>query len=367
MPSPVTFPFPIPAFGVCPFPVPLSLLLPNLYAVKRWLLTAISFAAVLGVSVYAVMNGAPEGVRLRLPLQAHLLAFGAFVVEVVSRVFKLMWTGRAVGAPFSFTTSFRTSLGGDFAASITPARVGAEPARYLILSKSGLDASDTMVVLYLELFLEMISIALVALAIGLIFKSSSRSVFAMVGVVGGYATFVVGLGVIGYILSRRNLGEEPPTWARRIRLHGRRWEIVQRWVGRVRMTVDAFKEMHFGWAALSLVASITHVAVRFTVLPAIVYSATTARVPLAPLVIWPLGIIYGAGVVPAPGGGGAVELAFRAALGKVIPTAVFASALVWWRFYTFYMYIVVGALVAGNLALKAVRDVEEAEEELERA
>jgi uncharacterized membrane protein YbhN (UPF0104 family) len=84
-------------------------------------------------------------------------------------------------------------------------------------------------------------------------------------------------------------------------------------------------------------------------------------------VIWPLGIIYGAGVVPAPGGGGAVELAFRAALGRVIPAAVFASALVWWRFYTFYLYIAVGALVAGNLALKAVRDVEEAEEELERA
>ena len=335
---------------------------------KRWLLTAISFAAVLGVSVYAVMNGAPEGVTLRLPLQAHLLAFGAFVAEVVSRVFKLMWTGRAVGAPFSFMTSFRTSLGGDFAASITPARVGAEPARYLILSKSGLDASDTMVVLYLELFLEMISIAIVAVTIGLVFSTSSnRSVFAMVGVVGGYATFVLGLGVIGYLLSRRNFGEQPPTWALRIRLHGKRWEIVQRWVGRVRMTVDSFKEMHYGWAALSLLASITHVAVRFTVLPAIVYSATTARVPLAPLVVWPLGIIYGAGVVPAPGGGGAVELAFRAALGKAIPATVFAASLVWWRFYTFYIYIAVGALVAGNLALKAVRDVEDAEEELERA
>ena len=334
---------------------------------KRWILTAISFAAVLGVSIYAVTSSAPEGVRLVLPIQAHLLAFGAFAVEVVSRVFKLMWTGRAVGAPFGFTTSFRTSLGGDFAASITPARVGAEPARYLILTKSGMAASDAMVVLYLELFLEMIAIAVVAVTIGLIFDSSNRSVFAMVGVVGGYAGFVLGLGAIGVILSRRNLGEEPPTWARRIRLHGKRWEIVQRWVGRVRMTVDAFKEMHKGWAALSLVASITHVAVRFTVLPAIVYSATHAPVPLAPLVVWPLGIIYGAGVVPAPGGGGAVELAFRAALGRVIPSSLFAASLVWWRFYTFYMYIAVGALVAGNLALKAVRDVEEAGEELERA
>ena len=83
---------------------------------KRWILTAVSFAAVLGVSIFAVMSSAPEGVTLALPLQAHLLGLGAFVVEVVSRVFKLMWTGRAVGTPLSFMTGFRTSLGGDFAA-----------------------------------------------------------------------------------------------------------------------------------------------------------------------------------------------------------------------------------------------------------
>ena len=68
------------------------------------------------------------------------------------------------------------------------------------------------------------------------------------------------------------------------------------------MTVEAFRKMRVGWAALSLLASITHVAVRFTILPVIVHSMSNEIVPLAPLVVWPLGIIYGAGVVPAPGG-----------------------------------------------------------------
>ncbi|HKN64825.1 MAG TPA: hypothetical protein VJW73_01025, partial [Gemmatimonadaceae bacterium] len=70
---------------------------------------------------------------------------------------------------------------------------------------------------------------------------------------------------------------------------------------------------------------------------------------------------------PAPGGGGAVELAFRAALGSVIPAHVFPAALLWWRFYTFYIYIALGAIVAGRIALRAVRKTEEMEEELERA
>ncbi|HEY8175198.1 MAG TPA: flippase-like domain-containing protein [Gemmatimonadaceae bacterium] len=334
---------------------------------KRWLLTAISFAAVLGVSVYAVRSGAPHGVDLVIPPHAHLLAFAAFAVEVAARSMKLTWSAKAVGSRLPFVTSLRTSLGGDFGASITPARMGAEPARFLILAEAGIAASDAMVILYAELFFEMISLGVIVLAMTLLFGASGRAFVAMIGVVGGYAAFVIGLGAIGVILARRAVGDQPPPWARRIRLHGKRWEFVQRWFHRMRATVDRFRNMHYGWAALSLLASITHMAVRFTILPVIVYSMTSAPVPLAPLVVWPLGIIYGAGVVPAPGGGGAVELAFRAALGHVIPPDLFAASLVWWRFYTFYLYIAFGAMVAGNTALRAVREAEEVEEELERA
>ena len=334
---------------------------------KRWLLTAISFAAVLGVSVYAVRSGAPHGIDLAIPLTAHLLAFTAFAVEVATRSIKLTWSAKAVGSRLPFVTSLRTSLGGDFGASITPARMGAEPARFLILAEAGIPASDAMVILYAELFFEMISLAVVVVAVTVLFRASSRAFLAMIGVVGAYAAFVLGLGTIGLFLSRRNVGDEPPAWARRIRLHGRRWVFVQRWVDRMRVTVDAFRHMRLGWASLSLLASLTHVAVRLAILPVLVYSMTNAPVPLAPLVVWPLGIIYGAGVVPAPGGGGAVELAFRAALRGVIPPDYFAASLVWWRFYTFYLYIALGALVAGNTALRAVREAEEMEEELERA
>jgi uncharacterized protein (TIRG00374 family) len=334
---------------------------------KHWIITAISFAAVIGVSVYAVRSGAPPGADLFIPAQAHLLAFLAFAVELGARSVKLTWSAKAIGTRLPFLTSLRTSLGGDFGASITPARVGAEPARFLILAESGIPASAAMVILYAELFLEMLSLVVVVTALAFVFDTSAPATAAMIGVIGGYAAFVLCLGFIGVVLSRRNVGQEPPSWARRIQLHGKRWETVQSWLARLRMTVDAFKTMNYGWALLSLIASIAHVAVRLTILPMIVYSMTSANVALAPLVVWPLGIIYGAGVVPAPGGGGAVELTFRATLSRVIPSQLFGAALVWWRFYTFYLYVGFGALVAGNTVLRAVRGVEEAEEELEKA
>ena len=43
----------------------------------------------------------------------------------------------------------------------------------------------------------------------------------------------------------------------------------------------------------------------------------------------------------------------------MIPVALFGASLVWWRFYTFYLYILLGALAAGGTVLRALRSAEE--------
>jgi hypothetical protein len=76
-------------------------------------------------------------------------------------------------------------------------------------------------------------------------------------------------------------------------------------------------------------------------------------------VLWPLALFYGSVVAPVPGGGGIVEVGFKATLEGVIPVALFGASLVWWRFYTFYLYILLGALAAGGTVLRALRSAEE--------
>ena len=68
-----------------------------------------------------------------------------------------------------------------------------------------------------------------------------------------------------------------------------------------------------------------------------------------------LALFYGGVVVPAPGGGGFIEGAFAATLGSAIPAGIFAASLLWWRFYTFYLYLLVGGAAAGDAALRALR------------
>lgn len=333
----------------------------------RWLITALSFAALIGVSVYIIaMDWASGTARLTLPPLAHLLALGAVVVEVAARAQKLVWSAEALGLRLPFVTAVRTSLGGDFGAAITPARSGTEPARYLILAEAKLAPASVLLILFAELFLEAISLAVVVIVVAIVFHDAGPVLGALVGVVGGYSMFVLGIGALGLLLSRRSASGPPPPWALRLRLHSGRWRVVQRWLRQVRRTVDQVKDVDLAPAGLSLLSSIVHVAIRLTVLPALVV-ATMPGVALAPLALWSFSFIYGAVVVPIPGGGGAVEVAFHAALGDDIPPSIFGATLLWWRFYTFYIYILVGGLVAGGAVLRALRKEREMEEELEQA
>jgi uncharacterized protein (TIRG00374 family) len=333
---------------------------------KRWTFTLASFAAVVGVSIFFIVRWWRAGSTIALPLQAHGLAIAAVLFEILTRSWKIQWSAKAAHIELAFMTALRTTLAGDFGASITPARSGAEPARFLVLAEAGVETSNALVVLYAELFLEALSLATVVIAVAIVFRHAGVVLSALVGVVGVYAGFVIGLAFVAVLLARRHVDDKPPHWAIRLRLGGKRWTSIHRWFTQVRTTVDRVRHMEFRWAAGAYVMSVLHVTMRLCVLPALVLGAG-ADAPLAPLALWPLGLLYGAAIVPAPGGGGAVELAFRAALGGVIGPKFFAAALLWWRFYTFYIYIVLGAVVAGNTALRAVRKTQDITEEFEAA
>lgn len=321
----------------------------------RWVLTALSFAAAIAVSLWVISSEvSAEGTALGLPLPAHLLAIAAVAIETICRAGKLSLSARSIGQRLSLGTAIRTSLGGDFAAAITPARSGAEPARFLILSEAGLNASPALVILFLELALELLSLVILSVVAVFTFRGEGGMVHAVSAMLGGYATFVLGLGVVAYVLSRGRTGGPPPDWIRSLRVNAFAWRWVQRALRHTRASVDSVRTARIGWLLLALLASLGHIAARLTILPAIVllYHPT---VDVAPLVFWPLALIYGGAAVPVPAGGGVLEVAFKAVLGGVVPSAIFGAALIWWRFYTFYIYVPLGALAAGHLVLRAMR------------
>lgn len=323
---------------------------------RRWLLVVVSFATTLGVSGWILWSGwASEGPPPAIPLSAHALALGAVLAEILTRTVKIHWSAAALRIPLRFWAALRTCLGGDFGASITPARSGAEPARFVILREGGVSAADALLILFTELFLEMTSLGLLCLILAVVFGGSGMVVRLMTGMLGGYAAFVLSIGAVGYLLAHRNSHGPPPAWAVAIGLHAGRWRAIQRSLRSLRVSIAALRHARLAPMAGAFVSSMVHVSLRLAVLP-IIALAMVPSLPLAKLVLWPLVFLYGGAVAPAPGGGGAVEYAFKLAYTGVMPPAVLGGALVWWRFYTFYLYVLLGALAAGGTALRALRD-----------
>jgi uncharacterized protein (TIRG00374 family) len=322
---------------------------------RRWLGTAISFLLAIGASVYIIRSSwSEEGARVGLPLWGHVACLTAAFLELLCRSIKIRLSGAALRIPLTVRMALRTSLGGDFGAAITPARSGAEPARFLILREEGLAVADALVILFLELFLEMVSLAALAAALAFVLGSSSSAVRGLVALVGGYSTFVIGFGVVGYTAAGRWADGPAPTWLQRAGLSNRRWQAVQLSLRHLRGNVTMMRTARWWLMASSLAFSILHVLMRLTILPIIVF-ALGARAAIGPLVLWPLAIYYGGAVSPAPAGGGLIEIAFRSALNDHIPAPVLGAALLWWRVYTFYVPLVGGALVTGAAVLRSLK------------
>src|SRR5947209_2055853 len=188
---------------------------------KRWAFTAVSFAAVFGVSSWFIWRWWRAGSAIVLPPRSHMFAIAAVFVEIMTRSWKITWSAKAAHIDLPFFTALRTTLAGDFGASITPARSGAEPARFLVLAEAGIPTPSALVVLFAELFVEALSLATVVVVVAIVFRHAGAVLGALVGVVGAYAGFVIGIAIIAVTLSRRHVDDDAPRWARRARLGGR--------------------------------------------------------------------------------------------------------------------------------------------------
>jgi uncharacterized protein (TIRG00374 family) len=289
-----------------------------------------------------------------LPWRAHALALLVFVLEIASRATKVQWGARALRIPLRWWVALRVSLGGDFGASVTPARAGAEPARFLVFAEAGVATAPAILILFFELALELVSLVLVC-AILAFFTPGGALAGGMIGIIGGYALFVMGLAVAGFVIAGRRAIGPPPAWLRALGIHTGRWHAIQRALHHIRSGMDGLRRAKPGAMLVAFTLSMIHVALRLAVLPALIYGSGISA-PLTPLVVWPLLLLYGGAVAPAPAGGGAVEFGFNLGLRHVLGPSVLAGALIWWRVYSFYLYLIAGAVVAGTTVMRAINN-----------
>lgn len=318
----------------------------------RRVLVAASVLIALGVPLgLAWRTGIPLTSVLHLPLRAHLLAGLVMSVEVTARAARLMALAPALRLPLRWRTAVLSQLAADAAGAITPARSGSEPAKLITLRRDGGGLGSVGALAAGEMVFEVAGLGIVALALTLGLGAGARTaggVLLYAGVVLTILLLLEGLGRRADPLRRA-----PRRWLW-LGLGRQRWRALLRAAHDFHAHFVLLKQLRGRAVAGALAATLVHQAARAAVLPALLLGSLTRPdtldvIPWVPVTVVPFTLLYLGALLPAPGGGGGVELAFAALLGDALEASRLPALLLWWRAWTHH-----ATALAGGLAIVVI-------------
>ena len=252
-------------------------------------------------------------------------------LDCATRAWRIQLAGWAAGARLSFRDAVQLNLYGEAASTLTPNRLGGEPARFLGLTWAGIRPVAALVALGVEVAAEWPVFGLVVIALGVHYlpdwgafasrwlgRNLARDLLMV-------ELIVLAVLLIIYALQRL-------VKAGRIRHRVRRqWRVALAHVRRA-------PSWALGAGALLTFVSL---AARALILPALVWGIPGAP-PLGVTFFGSLALIHATLIVPLPSGGGGVDLAFLSGFAGYFGDGRQFVMLLVWRFYTAILLTVLG-------------------------
>lgn len=270
------------------------------------------------------------------PLTAHLICIGLVSADIIARSLRLKFFCDPIGSTLTVREGIVVNAFGDAACSLTPARLGGEPARLAGILRYRVPTEAAIVAISVEALLGWPMI--IAGGTFLVWRYAPEWwQTAEPGIVqhlrGMWPWFVVVavISVALWWLARRTIRVSPPE-----RLQ-RSWHRVLVYWRRIPL-----------WPVLaSQPLSFVNVAARTAILPVLALTLPSPP-PLGPLFLGSFALLYSQMILPTPSGAGAVELGFLAgAAGSLGSDGT--ELLVWWRFYTSVVGVVLGLALAARI------------------
>jgi uncharacterized membrane protein YbhN (UPF0104 family) len=270
--------------------------------------------------------------------RAHLLTFGVLLVDFLCRGARMTLLARGLRSRIPFIAGVAAQFGGETAAAITPSRVGADAGRMLVLGRAGVDLSRSGAIVVAEMIFEVTALQFVAGSVMILLPAARNAVAGVVAY-----TVVVLTTTLGSIALANRLTPELPPWLARLGFSAKRWRTIASASRGFHASCMQLTRIGVPMALSILALSAVHLACRLLVLPALMSDMLTPGL-VGPAIGWPMLLYYAGALVPAPAGGGAVELAFESTLRSSLGGAV-GAALIWWRVYTLHLPVLIGATV----------------------
>ncbi len=281
----------------------------------------------------------------RIPLWVFPLLLGMVGIGWMCNAGRVRLLACSLGVPLPFRRAVVTVISAEFAGVATPAATGEWATYLLLLSQRGLRVSR--------------GAALVAIdkLVDLVFFSTAVPIAALLYAVDGgldhplrvagvtVALLLAGLAALGLLLHHYR---PVILWFGRLlhhfpRLRRTRFRLA-RSIIQFRRSVRVLLGMGPRRMALVYMFCVAHWMLRYSMLP-ILLSTIGHPVAWSYLFVVQQLLLFAGMATFLPGGGGGVEIGFSAILGSQLDTATTATALLAWRFVTFYWYLIAGAPV----------------------
>lgn len=275
------------------------------------------------------------------PIEAHGICLALVIADLLARTWRLQWLVVGVGSRISFAECFRINVYAEAGASLTPMRVGGEPARLGGMLAAGVPATASFVAIAYEV----ITAWPVLIAIGgWIMIRYAPQWWATAGphlatnLREGWewALAVLVLSVLAWFAARRVARALPRHVTRPLRRILVYWRRMPRWP-----------------LLASAPLSAVNVVTRIALLP--VLALTLPDPPALPvLIVGSFALIYSQLILPTPSGAGVVDLGFLG--GAAGNMAGHGGLLLAWRIYSNGIGTAIGLILAfRHVGVPAIR------------
>ncbi|HET7109231.1 MAG TPA: lysylphosphatidylglycerol synthase domain-containing protein [Gemmatimonadales bacterium] len=269
-------------------------------------------------------------------LDAHLLCVLFVLLDMTVRAWRIEWLLRGTGTRVSFSQAVAINAVGDAACAVTPMRIGGEPARLWGMLRAGVPASAAFVAISIEILAAWPVILVAAGLLGWLFApewiaAAVPRLRAAASDAWFWILLVLVASGLAWVVARRASRHVAVARARRsIRRLRVYWRRMPAW------PVAASVPM----TALNLVS-------RTGMLVALAL-AEPSGMALGPLFFASFVLLYAQLILPTPSGAGVVDLGLLGGAAGDLGGAT----LLWWRFYSSGVGVLVGAAVLVRARLR---------------
>ncbi len=203
----------------------------------------------------------------------------------------------------------------DVAGAATPSSVGGEVSKLASFARFGVRGRDALMIIAMDrlVMLASLTVVLVVSAIPIVIVGGSAlSLRSLMNTLALYAVLSAGLIAFLVVMVRR------------------------------RSEVLPWKALLLRPSIFSL--SMVHHLIRLGFLPFVLW-VFARQTPTLEVLVWSFVLSYGISLLPVPSGGGSVEIAFMLLLKPLLGEDLASLCLVWWRFSSYYIYILMSIVV----------------------